>query len=111
MIHLLIAILDDLRRMPAVLQAWQAIGLSGSTILESAGAYRTTTWLSHPRVHVACVADGKGWSVGASANVVVASLAERSGHPISFRQFLKYGLITTGMSLVLATAYLWLRYL
>jgi Na+/H+ antiporter NhaD/arsenite permease-like protein len=54
---------------------------------------------------------GNATLVGASANVVVASLAERSGHPISFRQFLQYGLLTTGMSLVLATAYLWLRYL
>jgi len=54
---------------------------------------------------------GNATLVGASANVVVASLAERSGHPISFRQFLKYGLITTGMSLLLATGYLWLRYL
>jgi Na+/H+ antiporter NhaD/arsenite permease-like protein len=54
---------------------------------------------------------GNATLVGASANVVVASLAERSGHPISFRQFLKYGLVTTGMSLLLATGYLWLRYL
>jgi Na+/H+ antiporter NhaD/arsenite permease-like protein len=54
---------------------------------------------------------GNATLVGASANVVVASLAERSGHPISFRQFLKYGLITTGMSLLFATGYLWLRYL
>ena len=45
MIHLLIVILDDLARMPALLQAWQAIGLPGATILESAGAFRTTTWL------------------------------------------------------------------
>jgi CBS domain-containing protein len=45
MIHLLTVILDDLERMPALLQAWQAIGLPGVTILESAGAYRTTTWL------------------------------------------------------------------
>jgi CBS domain-containing protein len=46
MIHLLIVILDDLGRMPALLQAWQAIGLPGATILESAGAYRATSWLS-----------------------------------------------------------------
>jgi CBS domain-containing protein len=46
MVHLLIVILDDLRQMPALLQAWQAIGLPGATILESAGAYRTMTWLS-----------------------------------------------------------------
>jgi CBS domain-containing protein len=46
MIHLLIVILDDLGGMPSLLQAWQAIGLPGATILEGAGAYRTTTWLS-----------------------------------------------------------------
>lgn len=49
--------------------------------------------------------------VGAAANVVVASLAEKSGHPISFRRFLGYGVITTVMSLILASGYVWLRYL
>lgn len=54
---------------------------------------------------------GNATLVGASANVVVASLAERSGHPISFKLFLGYGLVTTVMSLILATGYVWLRYL
>jgi CBS domain-containing protein len=45
MTHLLIVILDDLERMPALLQAWRAIGLPGSTILESVGAHRAITWL------------------------------------------------------------------
>ncbi len=49
--------------------------------------------------------------VGAAANLVVASLAEQSGHPISFRLFLRYGVITTVMSLTLASGYVWLRYL
>jgi Na+/H+ antiporter NhaD/arsenite permease-like protein len=49
--------------------------------------------------------------VGASANVVVASLADKSGHTISFLKFLGYGATVTAMSLVLATAYVWLRYL
>jgi Na+/H+ antiporter NhaD/arsenite permease-like protein len=49
--------------------------------------------------------------VGAAANVVVANLAEKSGHPISFRKFLAYGVPTTLLSLVLASAYVWLRYL
>ncbi len=49
--------------------------------------------------------------VGAAANVVVASLADKSGHPISFRRFLGYGVITTVMSLTLASGYVWLRYL
>ena len=49
--------------------------------------------------------------VGAAANVVVASLADKSGHPISFGRFLRYGVITTVMSLVLASGYVWLVYL
>lgn len=49
--------------------------------------------------------------VGAAANVIVVSLAEKSGHPISFKHFLRYGVITTFMSLLLASGYVWLRYL
>ena len=54
---------------------------------------------------------GNATLVGAAANVVVANLAEKSGNPISFKRFLGYGLVTTVMSLVLATGYVWLRYL
>ena len=54
---------------------------------------------------------GNATLVGASANVVVASLAERSGHPIRFWTFLGYGVLTTFVSLLLATGYIWLRYL
>ena len=49
--------------------------------------------------------------VGASANVVVANLAERDGHPIRFAEFLRYGAAVVAASLVISTAYLWLRYL
>jgi len=54
---------------------------------------------------------GNATLVGASANVVVASLAERSGHPISFRTFLRYGIVTSLLSLVMASLYVWVRYL
>ncbi len=54
---------------------------------------------------------GNATLVGASANVVVASLAERSGHPIRFWRFFLYGALTTVVSLLLATGYIWLRYL
>ncbi|OGO39734.1 MAG: hypothetical protein A2Z04_08420 [Chloroflexi bacterium RBG_16_57_9] len=54
---------------------------------------------------------GNATLVGASANVVIASLAERGGVPISFRKFLKYGLIVTFESMLIATVYVWLRYL
>jgi CBS domain-containing protein len=46
MTHLLIVILDDLTCLPDLLQAWRTIGVPGTTILESLGAYRVETWLS-----------------------------------------------------------------
>ena len=49
--------------------------------------------------------------VGASANIVVANLAQRDGHPISFWVFFRYGVAVVLMSLVVSTLYLWLRYL
>lgn len=54
---------------------------------------------------------GNATLVGAAANVVVANLAEKSGHPISFGLFLRYGVITTFVSLILASVYVWVRYL
>ncbi len=54
---------------------------------------------------------GNATLVGAAANVVVANLAAKSGQPISFGLFLRYGVITTFLSLVLASLYVWVRYL
>jgi len=49
--------------------------------------------------------------VAASANVYVTGVAERAGYRISFLEFMKWGGLVTLASLVLATVYLWLRYL
>ena len=49
--------------------------------------------------------------VGASANIVVANLAARDGHPITFMQFFRYGLGVVAASLAISTVYLWVRYL
>ena len=46
MAHLVMIILDDLQRLPALLEAWHTIGVPGVTILQSVGAHRTRTWLS-----------------------------------------------------------------
>jgi Na+/H+ antiporter NhaD/arsenite permease-like protein len=49
--------------------------------------------------------------IGASANVILASMSERDGHPIGFWTFMKYaGPVTLG-SILISTAYIWLRYL
>lgn len=54
---------------------------------------------------------GNATIVGASANVVVANLAGRSGTPITFGAFLRYGLTVTLVSLVISTGYIYVRYL
>lgn len=54
---------------------------------------------------------GNATMVGEEANVVAANLADTSGNPIGFKLFLKYGLLVTFVSLVLASDHIWLRYL
>jgi len=53
---------------------------------------------------------GNGTLIGASANVVSAGLSAKSGHPITFWDFTKYGAIVTIASLILSTGYIFLRY-
>ncbi|MBI4898875.1 MAG: ArsB/NhaD family transporter [Actinobacteria bacterium] len=53
---------------------------------------------------------GNATAIGASANVVVAGIAKRSGHPISFWEFTRYGLVVAVVTLAIATPYLLLRY-
>ena len=54
---------------------------------------------------------GNATLVAAAANVATAGLAARHGHPIGFVQFLRVGIPVTLVSLVIATAYVALRYL
>ena len=49
--------------------------------------------------------------IAAAANVAAAGMAERSGRPIGFVQFLKVGAPVTLLSMILATGYIALRYL
>ncbi len=53
---------------------------------------------------------GNATAVGASANVVVLGIAERSGHRISFWRFTRYGLVVAAVTILLSAPYLWLRY-
>jgi Na+/H+ antiporter NhaD/arsenite permease-like protein len=46
-----------------------------------------------------------------AANVAAAGMAARAGRPIGFITFLKVGLPATGLSMLIATAYIALRYL
>ncbi len=53
---------------------------------------------------------GNATAIGASANVVVAGIAKKSGHPISFWEFTRYGSVVALVTLAIATPYLLLRY-
>lgn len=53
---------------------------------------------------------GNATAIGASANVVVVGIASRAGKKITFTQFLKFGLPTMVMTLILAHVYVLLRY-
>lgn len=54
---------------------------------------------------------GNGTLVGASANLTVAGLAERAGHPVRFIPFVKVAFGLMLVSIAIANVYLWLRYL
>lgn len=54
---------------------------------------------------------GNGTLVGASANLVVAGIAERAGMPIRFGTFLKVAFPLMLLSIVIAHGYLYFRYL
>ena len=54
---------------------------------------------------------GNGTLVGASANVVAVGIAERRGAQIGFWGFTRIGLPFMLMTLVVASLYVWLRYL
>ena len=54
---------------------------------------------------------GNGTLIGASANVVVAGIAERNGFKITFWGFTKIGMPLMIVSVTIATGYIYLRYL
>jgi Na+/H+ antiporter NhaD/arsenite permease-like protein len=54
---------------------------------------------------------GNATLIGASANVILAGMSEREGHPITFSQYLRFGVPVTLGTMVIATVYLWIRFL
>jgi Na+/H+ antiporter NhaD/arsenite permease-like protein len=54
---------------------------------------------------------GNATIIAAAANVAAAGMAARSGRPIGFVEFLRVGIPVTLVSMVIATAYIGLRYL
>ncbi|MDR2220498.1 MAG: ArsB/NhaD family transporter [Methylobacillus sp.] len=54
---------------------------------------------------------GNGTLIGASANLIVAGLADRADHPIHFLPFMRIAFPLMLLSIVLCHAYIYLRYL
>ncbi len=94
------AIIDNIPYTATMIPVIQDVGAAGMPI--------EPLWWS---LALGACLGGNATIVGASANVVVANLAGRAGTPISFRLFLGYGLTVTAVSLVIATVYVYLRYL
>lgn len=53
---------------------------------------------------------GNGTLIGASANVMVASFAQRAGTPINFMKYLMHGLPLTIFTVIIANVYLMIRF-
>jgi Na+/H+ antiporter NhaD/arsenite permease-like protein len=53
---------------------------------------------------------GNGTAIGASANVIVVGIAEKSNNPISFKKFLIYGMPFMLQTVFISMIYIWLRY-
>jgi Na+/H+ antiporter NhaD/arsenite permease-like protein len=74
---------------------------------DQGGADPTVLWWS---LALGSDLGGNATAVGASANVVVLGIAERSGHRISFWRFTRYGLVVAVLTIGLSVPYVWLRY-
>jgi Na+/H+ antiporter NhaD/arsenite permease-like protein len=95
------AIIDNIPYTATAIPVVQELGSSGGLAIEP-------LWWA---LALGACLGGNATIVGASANVVVANLAGRAGHPIGFGEYLRYGSIVVLESLVICSVYLWIRYL
>ena len=80
-----------------------------ATIEQTMGhAYAFPLWWS---LALGACLGGNMTIIGAAANVIVSENAHKAGYPISFMKFLKYGVATMLISLVISSIYIYLRFL
>ena len=53
---------------------------------------------------------GNGTLIGASANVVLAGIGNKHGHPISFKEYFKIGFPLMIISIIISTVYLIIKF-
>jgi Na+/H+ antiporter NhaD/arsenite permease-like protein len=83
----------------------QAMNITDPALIQSAVMYPLFWSLALG----ACLG-GNGTLVGASANVVIAQVAARNRHPISFAQFTRIGLPIMLLHVAIGSVYVWWRY-
>ncbi|MFZ7132213.1 MAG: SLC13 family permease [Eubacteriales bacterium] len=93
--------LDNIPFVATLIPLISAIGASGHTDI-------TPLWWA---ISLGACLGGNGTLLGASANVVVAGIAERHGQPISFMRYMKIGFPMMIISIVVSTIYLIVFYL
>ncbi len=74
-----------------------------SSINSALGIQTNTLWWA---LALGSCLGGNGTIVGASANIVVAGISERSNSPLTFKNYLKYGIPTTTVSIILSGIYI-----
>jgi Na+/H+ antiporter NhaD/arsenite permease-like protein len=80
----------------------------GTTVSGGGGGPGNVLWWS---LSLGACLGGNLTLIAASANILVGNLAAREGQRLTFWEFFRYGAPVTVFSMVVAAAYLWLRYL
>ena len=94
------AFLDNIPFVATLIPLIQAMGASGMNI--------EPLWWA---VSLGACLGGNGTLIGASANVIVAGLADKHGYKLTFGRYLKTGFPLMILSIILSTIYLVIFYL
>lgn len=94
------AILDNIPFVATLIPLVKAMGASGMNI--------GPLWWA---ISLGACLGGNGTLIGASANVVVAGLADKHGYKLSFKRYLKTGFPLMILSIIISTVYLVVFYL
>jgi Na+/H+ antiporter NhaD/arsenite permease-like protein len=95
------AFLDNIPFVATMIPLIQEMGQMGVSHLEP-------LWWS---LALGACLGGNGTLIGASANLIAAGLAAKEGHPIRFVKYLKVGFPLMLLSVLLASGYIYVRYL
>jgi Na+/H+ antiporter NhaD/arsenite permease-like protein len=95
------AFLDNIPFVATMIPMIQEMGAMGVSDLEP-------LWWS---LALGACLGGNGTLIGASANLIVAGLSAREGHPISFMAYFKVAFPLMLLSIIIANVYIYFRYL